>query len=74
MQKCLLCRLLLNRLVYHFIFDSFTYGFCSVCLQLGDFYVVVNFLFQIFNFGFSFVSNSFAYITIPKNNGKIKIT
>ena len=36
-------------------------------------YVAVNFLFQVI-FVFTFVSNSLAYITKPKNNGKIKIT
>ena len=35
-------------------------------------YVAVNFLFSV-KFCFSFVLNSLAYITIPKNNGKIKI-
>ena len=36
-------------------------------------YVAVNFFISR-NFCFSFVLNSLAYITIPKNNGKIKIT
>ena len=35
-------------------------------------YVAVN-IFISDNFCFSFVSKSLAYITIPKNNGKIKI-
>ena len=37
-------------------------------------YVVVNFLSQVVSFIFSFVSTSLAYITIPRNKGKLKIT
>ena len=35
----------------------------------GHGYVAVNFLFQLI-----FVFNSLAYITVPQNNGKIKLT
>ena len=37
-------------------------------------YVVVNFFYLWYNFYFSFVSTSWAYITIPKNKRKTKFT
>ena len=46
-----------------FIFDSFTYVFCSVWLQLGDFCVVFNFLFQV-NI-FVFPSFQIHLLTLP---------
>ena len=54
-------------------------NYCTLYLLKGYFdinyvYVAVSFLSQVSNFSFSFVSTSFAYITIPKNKRKTKIT
>ena len=43
----------------------------STCMYM---YMLQLIFFISVNFCFSFVLNSLAYITIPKNNGKVKIT
>ena len=54
-----------------------TVSFCFRCLYCSMLFEVLYLLQLIFvisvNFYFLFVTNSLAYITIPQNNGKIKI-
>ena len=66
---------LLNENIFFYLINSSVFYICLVALSASTLclYVAVNFFISL-NFCFSFLLNSLAYITIPKNNGKVKIT
>ena len=73
-----LINIMCNRSQLCFKFDAqfmaSIFYLCVMCIARARvMYLLQSFFFNSVNFCFSLVLNSLAYITIPKNNGKIKI-